>query len=117
MVVGKGQSLRIGLKKANAVRRPTAARLVAGRQQHRQAEVGADDLQTTLSRPVVGQGQVAGPGANVENWAVGRRRRQARSTPAPVTVDIETEQVVEQIVARRDVAEHRANARFALVEQ
>ena len=50
-------------------------------------------------RAVVGQGQVAGAGAEVEDGAVAVGRHQPRRPPAPVAIDVQAEQVVEQVVA------------------
>src|SRR4029077_20960585 len=66
---------------------------------------------------VVGQRQVTGAGTHVKDRRRPSRRRQARGPPAPVVVDVAAEKMVEQIVTRRDVAEHRPNARLTLVEQ
>src|SRR5207253_1813947 len=82
-----------------------------------QAEVAADDRHLAAGGAVVGQGQVAGAGADVEDGGVALRRHEARGAPAPVAVNVKAEQVVEQVVARGDVAEHAADAGLTLVEQ
>ena len=52
----------------------------------------------------------------VEDGSAGSGRRQARGSPAPVAVDVQAQEVIEQVVARRDVAEHPPDARFLFVE-
>ncbi len=68
---------------------------------------------------VVGEREVAGAGAEVEDRAaLGRAGRdEPRGPRAPALVDVQAQQVVEEVVPRRDLAEHPADADFALVEQ
>ena len=44
-------------------------------------------------------------------------RHEPGRAPAPVAIDVEAEQVVEQVVARGDGREHAADAGLALVHQ
>ena len=67
--------------------------------------------------PIVGQSQIARSRAHIENGQRADRRRQPGSLPAPVAVDIQAQQVIEEVVAWRDVTEHAANARFFPVEE
>jgi len=121
-IVGEGQALGVGFDVADTSGGAAAPGLGTGRKQHRQTEIGADDRHPPLRRPVISEREIAGAGANIENggrYADSRnmRRRQLRCSPTPVAVDVQTKQVIKQIVAVRDVAEHRADAYFALVEQ
>ena len=81
-------------------------------------EVSAEDRHGAAGGAVVGQCEVAGAGAEVEDrpplgWA---RRDELRGPGPPALVDVEAEQVVEEVVPRRDLAEHPLDAHFAFVE-
>src|SRR5437016_5248307 len=81
------------------------------------AEIGADDGNSASSGPVVSEGQIAGAGTQIEDRSVARVRYNPRGPPPPIAIDVETKQVIQKIITRRDVAEHRANSRLALVEE
>ena len=98
--------------------RPGVRGLLHGPHQHLVAEVGPDDRHAPVGGAVVGEGEVAGAGAQVEDRAVGRAGRDQPRRPAPpALVDVQAQQVVQEVVPRRDLAEHPADAGFALVEQ
>ena len=64
---------------------------------------------------VIRQGQVAGAGTQVENGSRAHRWDHSGRPPAPVVIDVKAQQMIEQIVARRDVIEHPADAFFSFV--
>ena len=117
MIIRKRQPLGIGLDKTQATRGARPFGLGGSPDQHFMAKIGTHHRHPTIGRPVIGQRQVAGAGADVEDGSRPLRRDQPGSPPAPVTIDIEAQQVIEQIVARRDVVEHAPDTRLALVEQ
>src|SRR5689334_10554406 len=81
------------------------------------AEISANDRDSPAAGCEILQRQIARAGANVQNWPISFGRYEPCCSPAPPAIDVQTEQMVEQIVARRDIAEHATDARFALVEQ
>lgn len=60
------------------------------------------------------EGHVAGPAAEVEDGGIGTREdmgETACGAPPPESVDVEGKDVIEEIVARRDRAEHVAHSK------
>src|SRR5207302_5429561 len=87
--------------------------------QHFVAEVGSDDGHRPPDGTVVSEGEVSGAGAEIENRTIlGRPRRHepGRSAP-PSLVDVQAQKMIQEVVGRRDLAEHPADADFPLVEQ
>ena len=66
---------------------------------------------------IVSQGKVASAGAKIEYGHGAGRWHQTCRLPAPVLVHVETEQVVEEIVARRNGSEHSAYAGLPFIQQ
>jgi hypothetical protein len=57
-----------------------------------------------------GEGEVAGSGADVEDWGGVEFSGQSDGFPAPVDVGSHGEEVVHEVVATGDFAEHLADA-------
>src|SRR5262249_40180898 len=109
----------IRFDEANGSVRRRDPRLFAGPDEHLMAEVRADNRHSSLCGPVVGQGQVASAGAQVENrpglsWSW---RGQPGGARPPALVNIQTERMVQKVIPRRDLAKHPPDAGFALVEE
>ena len=69
-----------------------------------------------------GEGEVAGAAAEVEDARVGAAQdalESSRGAMAPVAIQRKGQKVIQEVVARRDAAEHLAHARggFAFVER
>src|SRR5437879_1039256 len=71
--------------------------------QHLMTEVGADDRDPVPGGTIVGESQVTGACADIEDRRGADRRHQLCRPPAPVVIDVQAEQMVEQIVTRRNV--------------
>jgi hypothetical protein len=110
--------LRIGLDESDTRRCADPGNLPRAADEHLAAEVRGDDGHRARG-PVVRQGEVAGAGAEVENGARGGGAggNEPGGAGAPALVDIEAQEVIEEVVRGRDLAEHAADASFALVEQ
>ena len=94
---------------------PRVAALPAGDGQHRPAEVGPEDTAVRLS-PAIGQRQVAAARTHVQDWPRPvRRRHRSHHPPPPGAVHAQRQDVVQQIVAAGDLAEHPADPRGGLV--
>ena len=78
--------------------------------EHLVAEVGGDDRRLAAGGAVVGERQVAGAGAHVENRQRPVRRHEPHRSPPPVAIDAQRQQVIQKIVPPGDLAEHPANA-------
>ena len=84
LVVGEGQLLGVGFEPGDLLFGPGAAALLLGQREHGLAEIGAHDLGLAAAGLPVGQGQVAGAGADIEDRpAVGPGRHEANSFPPP----------------------------------
>src|SRR5437660_894704 len=80
-------------------------------------EIRTDDRDFPRGRTIISKSQVPRTGAQIQNRRVAVRWNQAGRSPAPILVDIHAQQVVEQVITRRNVAEHSPNACLTLVEQ
>src|SRR6266540_79224 len=105
---GKRQRQRVGGDRDGAGRFPPALR------QHRNHEVGADHPAAKAVTPRELGGKVECAGAEVEVRAVGFRfpTEPRHSGTAPGPIDVEAEQVVQEVVARRDRCEHATDVRW-----
>src|SRR5262249_42092104 len=88
-----------------------------GSSKHLWTEIGADNARSPLCGPIVGESQIPCACTEVEDRPIPSRRDQFGRPPAPVSVNIETEDVIEQIVARRNGPEHAANANLTFVNK
>ena len=90
----------------------TGSCLAAAARQHRKSEVRGQDgpLEPAPSRQF--DGQIEGAGAHVEECLPGRGFpfELADRAPAPPAVEVEAEEVIEQVVAWRDLAEEGSDA-------
>ena len=75
-----------------------------------------DDRHLAASGAIVRQGQVAGAGAEIEDRLEALGRHELHGPPAPVAIDVQAQDVIEQVVHRRNRAEHGADPLFALVD-
>ncbi len=106
-VVGKGETLRVGLDKVD---RGLRARVRLRRAmsecfdfadadpQHLVREVGPDDANSAAGPTPEGDGQIARSGADVENRQFAFNRRRTDALPAPVEVGAGRQKVVEEVV-------------------
>lgn len=103
----EGQALGVSAHRQD---RPSS-RLGQAASQHGKRKVGAHHLASEAPLPRQFQRQVEGAGAGVQEQAVGRSlpTQRAHRPAAPPAVDVEAEQVVEQVVPGRDLAEQRPN--------
>ena len=111
-----GKRLRVRFHEPDAASGPRS--FLHRAHEHLVAEVGPDDGNAPLGRTIVGQSEVAGAGTQVEDRAGFSRVRwnEPRGFRSPAPVDIQAQRVVEEVVPRRDLSEHPANADLALVE-
>src|SRR5262249_24838715 len=117
MVRRKRQLLGVGLDEADAAGRAAAVRLGNGAHQHFAAKIGPDDARAPTPGAIVSQSQVDRTSAKVVDWRGSEWPNQARRSPAPVFIDVEAQEMVQQVVPGRHLTEHPANARLALVEE
>src|SRR5262249_4631458 len=94
-VVSEGQFLGVGLNELDAPRRPLTPGLGDGSDEHFVAEVGADNGHGAVAGAILPKGQVAGPGAEVEDRATGSDWYEAGAAPPPQPIYVQAEQVVE----------------------
>ena len=80
------------------------------------ARIGADNRHALACPPVVREGKIASTGAQVENRGRSGGRHQPRCLPAPVFINVETQQMIEQVVAWGDGAEHAPDAGLTFIE-
>src|SRR5260221_14127570 len=80
------------------------------------AEIGTDNRGVPVGSAVIGQGQVPSAGTQVQDRRIARRPNFADGAPAPVDVDAQREQVVQEIIARGDFAEHSSYTRLRFVD-
>jgi hypothetical protein len=85
--------------------------------QHREGEVAGEDLPPEPGPLRQFQREVQRPRAGVQETALGRPaiQEQIDGTASPAFVYVQAEEVVEQVVARRDRAEHAAHRRGFLL--
>jgi len=68
--------------------------------------------------PLERERQIASAAANIQNACAGlreNRRHSRHGAAAPMAIDVHRQQMIQQIVARRDPAEHPAHPRRCLL--
>ena len=85
--------------------------------EHLAAEVGSDNRRTAPAGVVVRQCQVGRAGATVQHRDTRHGRDDPRRERSPGTIDVETEQMVKEIVPPRDRAEHPPHPLVGLVDR
>lgn len=73
-------------------------------------KIRADDAGLTGAGEI--ESEVAGAAAEIEDEGVGSLEdgeEDARRSPAPEAIDLEREEMIEEVVARSDLAEHFAD--------
>ncbi len=116
-VVLEGQLLGVGLDVADAVASLASQGFVDCELEHLVAEIGTNNGDLSFGGFVVRKREVARSRAHVEDRILGCGRNDLRRTPTPIMVDITTEKVVKEIIARGDVGEHRSDASFAFIKK
>jgi hypothetical protein len=113
--IGERKLLSVGFQKADALVGPAPTRFLSGSNQHGMAKVRTDDGHAPARGSIVSQGQVPGAGAQIQNRRHTLRRHQPSRPPAPIAIHIQAQQMIEQIIPRRNVAEHSPDASFCFI--
>ena len=105
-----GDARRVAADERHAIGKPGARDLPASDAQHRAGEIDADHARRGRPRAHRRDREVGGAGAEIEHpLAAGERERPDRAL-APPRVDAGAEQMVQEVVPRRDRVEHPGNA-------
>src|SRR5262249_45421108 len=107
----------VRLQKADAITGVVAVCLCHCPHEHFMAEIRADDGHAAAGSSMVSQRQVACAGTKIKNWGFAGRWDEPGCPPAPVLIDVQAQQMIEQIVARRNLTEHPSDAALTLVKQ
>jgi hypothetical protein len=117
-VIGKRKPLCIRFDKSDSITAPNLLGFASSSNQHLMTKVGTNYRNAPSSCSIIRQRKITGAGTQIENRAGRGRTRgyELGGFRSPLFVNIQTQQVIQQIITRSDLHEHAANANFTLIE-
>jgi hypothetical protein len=116
LIVVERQSLRIGLLKSEVAVNSGSLFFLFTDRQHLLTEIRSNDADFPFRATIVGQCQIASPGADIQDGAIPGGGNNAHRPPTPVAIHVQRQQMIHQVVAWSDLSEHLLNSLIAFVD-